>query len=303
MRWGLGLDLGGTKILGVAVSADGAVLAEERVDTPAHGGDHLGALAALIRRLGEQVEGEPRAIGLGAPGPLDVRTGIVYSMPNLTDARDWPLGPELEARIGRRVVLENDANAALLGELAQGAARGQTEALMLTLGTGVGGGLLVAGQVVHGVGGLAAELGHIRVEDQEARPCACGAVGCLETVASGRSVGDLAQAAGLGADARALLALPSETAAPVLARAGRGLGRAIAMLVNTLNPGVCVIGGGFGEAAFARLLPFIQAELEGSIFPRAQTALNIVPAELGERAGALGAAWLALDSQIDGPDS
>ena len=196
------------------------------------------------------------------------------------------------------MVLENDANAALRGELAFGAGRGHRNALLFTLGTGVGGALAIHGELVAGVTGAAGELGHIIVEPG-GRRCGCGHRGCLETVASGRAVGAIGREDGVTEDEDAAAVLRAAAAdhvaaQQVLNRAGRALGQALAGLVNAVNPSICLIGGGFGTAAFERLETPIRDELVKGCFAIAHEALELKVAALGNDAGALGAASAAL---------
>ena len=181
--WAVGLDMGGTNIRCAAVSATGKVILMER--GPSHASRHAGDVAEniatqllhLLDTARERGLGSPRAIGVAVPGPLDVHTGIVKAAPHVAAWRGYPLRRELEKLVGRSIVLENDANAWALGEYWRGAARGHSDVVLLTLGTGVGGGIIVDGKLVHGRSGMAGELGHVTVEP-EGPPCDCGTRGC-----------------------------------------------------------------------------------------------------------------------------
>ncbi len=184
--WAVGLDMGGTNIRCAAVSADGDVLLIER--GPSHASRHAPhvskniatQLLHLLDSARERGLGSPRAIGVAVPGPLDVHSGVVKAAPHVAAWHGYPLRRELEKLVGRSIVLENDANAWALGEYWRGAARGRRDVVLLTLGTGVGGGIIVGGKLVHGRSGMAGELGHVTVEPEGPR-CDCGARGCLES--------------------------------------------------------------------------------------------------------------------------
>lgn len=303
----LGIDLGGTKILALLVREDGHVLARLQRPTPAQEGRQalLESLQGIAQELLDQhPQQNVVGIGIGAPGPLDPETGLVHSMPNLAGMDNFALGPWLEEALARPVRLENDANAALLGELAFGCAQGQQHTLMLTLGTGVGGAVFSHGRIIHGACGAAGELGHITVADN-GRSCGCGRLGCLETIASGPSVAARVQALGLGESSQDWLsALNSDDnnrrkkALELKDELVTGLGRALSILVNILNPTSCIIGGGLGAAAFpvleAKLLSYVRRES----FPMAGASFGLKAASLGNDAGALGAAWTILGAGV-----
>ena len=181
--------MGGTNIRCAAVSVTGDVLLMEHGPSLASrkAGDVAENIAAQTLHLLDTARrrglGSPRAIGVAVPGPLDVHTGTVMQAPHVAAWRGYPLRDKLEALIGRKVVVDNDANAWALGEYWRGAARGRRDVVLLTLGTGVGGGLIVGGKLVHGRSGMAGELGHVTV-NPDGPPCDCGSHGCLESYAS-----------------------------------------------------------------------------------------------------------------------
>ncbi len=187
--WAVGLDMGGTNIRCAAVSVAGDVLLIEHGPSLASrkAGDVAENIAAQTLHLLDTARrrglGSPRAIGVAVPGPLNVHTGTVMQAPHVAAWRGYPLRSKLETLIGRKVVLDNDANAWALGEYWRGAARGRRDVVLLTLGTGVGGGLIVGGKLVHGRSGMAGELGHVTV-NPDGPPCDCGSHGCLEAYAS-----------------------------------------------------------------------------------------------------------------------
>ena len=316
-RWVAGLDMGGTNIRCAAVSVAGDVLLMEHGPSLASRdaaavADNIAAqtlhLLDSARRRGL---GAPRAIGVAVPGPLDVHTGTVMQAPHVAAWRGYPLRRKLETLIGRKIVLDNDANAWALGEYWRGAARGRRDVVLLTLGTGVGGGLIVGGSLVHGRSGMAGELGHVTVAEDGPR-CDCGSHGCLESYASASGLrGLIEQRLHLPAGA----ALPPEIvddegnfsvrgltaqarkgdrlALDAFATAGHYLGIAIASFLNTFNPELVVIGGGVAGA-----LPYMRKTMTVQVRARAFTAIaaqaKIVRAALGPLGGVVGAAYAAL---------
>src|SRR5215469_6929585 len=187
--WALGCDMGGTNIRCAAVSLDGDVLMMRRGPSLASRGAEEVAeniarqVNALLADARARRLGAPRAIGVAVPGPLNVFTGTVMVAPHVAAWHSFPLRVRLEEKIGRSVIVENDANAWAYGEFWRGSARGCRDVVLLTLGTGVGGGLIVGGNLVRGRSGMAAELGHVTVEP-DGMPCDCGSHGCLEAYAS-----------------------------------------------------------------------------------------------------------------------
>jgi len=185
----VGLDMGGTNIRCAAVSRSGKVLLMMRGPARAKGtaAETLQNISAQVIALEEAARraglGRATAIGVAVPGPLNIHTGLVYAAPHVKSWKTFPLRARLERALGRTVIVENDANAWALGEYWRGAARGKRDVVLLTLGTGVGGGLIVGGKIVHGRSGMAGELGHVTVEPDGMR-CDCGAFGCLEAYAS-----------------------------------------------------------------------------------------------------------------------
>ena len=297
-NFAVGVDLGGTKILGMIVDSLGQIHAQESVATPVGDASALiQAISDLVQRLktsSEELAAKIQGLGIGAPGPLNPDEGVIYTMPNLPGIENFPLAKEIETQTGFKTRLENDANAALLGEVSFGAARGDRDAVMLTLGTGVGGAVYAAGQMVHGHRGSAGELGHITVEWENPRRCGCGRLGCLETVASGTAVSAMMKESELPGDSsRDFLALLEESnagAEALLGRVVQGLSRACSCLINTLNPKSIVIGGGFGSALYPFLESSLMSALKDQCFEIAYRDLEIHPAKLGNLAGAMGAA-------------
>lgn len=305
----VGLDLGGTKTLGALVDAEGSVLAEQRVVTPDDGDALIEMLADVTYALsgGE----DPAAVGVGAAGMI-AHDGSVTFGPNVVAFRQgFPLRTRLERRLGLPVAVDNDANAAAWGEVAHGAAAGRRDALVVTLGTGIGGGIVADGRPYRGAHGYAAEIGHFQVV-ADGPDCACGVPGHWEAMASGTALGRLAREAverGSGAGMLALagddqLALTGEhlgqaalagdeEALAVLAEFAHWVAVGLAALTNILDPAVIVIGGGLVDLGETLLSPVRESFWRQVEAADLRAPVEIVPATLGERAGAIGAAALA----------
>lgn len=310
-----GLDLGGTKILGRVVDPldPRTALAEVRVDTPRGAEAILGALADTVARLDAAAPAPVRAVGVGAAGQVDLDGTLRYA-PNLPGVVELPLAAELAPRVGRAVVVDNDANAATVAEHRLGAAIGARTAVLVTLGTGIGAGLIVDGRLYRGAAGMAGEPGHM-VVDPGGPPCPCGRRGCWERFASGSGLGRLARdaaAAGhadrvvelAGGDAEAVrgehvtrAALEGDPdAAEVLRQFAWWVALGVANLVNVLDPEVVVIGGGLAEAGELLLDPVRQAYTGLVLAPDHRPPVRLATAGLGAEAGAVGAAVLAADA-------
>jgi glucokinase len=288
----IGVDLGGTKILSGVVDGEGRVLRSAERQTPE------GSEEALLAALGEAIEAlldeSVTAVGLGVPAHLERGTKRVLRATNVALA-DLDLGAFVRERYGLPAGVENDANAAALAEWKHGAGRGFSTLVVLTLGTGVGGGLVLDGRPYRGW----AELGHVVVQ-VDGPPClgACTGRGHLEALVSGTAA-DRAAAElwGEGADARLLVDRArdgDEAALERLARMGHVLGAAIGSFVNMFDPELVVVGGGFGTAARDLLLEPARASARREALAPAGDRLRIVPAELGPEAGLVGAALVGL---------
>lgn len=308
----IGVDLGGTKLLAGAVDADLDVHHRAYRLAPA---SDLSAVLDAVASIVEEARaaaGEVRAVGIGIPSLFDHERGIAVSTVHLP-IRDVAFRDLMAERVALPVFVDNDANVAMLAEHRFGAARGHRHALLLTLGTGIGGGIVVDGKLVRGALGSAGELGHM-VIDQDGPQCQgnCPNRGCLEAFASGTAMGrDALQAAheypesGLGRAARegraVTGALVTElahdgdpTAVAVVRRAGEYLGIGIASLVNIFNPSIVVVGGGVIAAGDLLLKPAREVLAQRALSPSKETA-RIVPARFGAESGMLGAAVLALE--------
>ncbi|HKE98582.1 MAG TPA: ROK family protein [Actinomycetes bacterium] len=307
----IGLDVGGTKIAGGVVTAAGEVVDREQVPTPpaSAGGDAtVGAILALVEVLRGR-NPDVAAIGVGAAGLVETGGRIRWAPHNAY--RDLPLARILRDATGLPARVDNDANAAAWAESRFGAAAGHQHVVLLTVGTGVGAGLVLGGKVYVGERGFGGELGHVTVDVDGAR-CECGNVGCLEAMASGTALGRYGREAA-AADPGGVLARRAggtervtgtivtqaardgdPTARALLARLGFWLGVGVAAAVTTFDPAVVVIGGGLIGAGELLLAP-ARASFERHVFARAHRELPpIVPARLGPEAGMVGAGDLAL---------
>jgi glucokinase len=312
----IGVDLGGTNISAGALSEDGTRASGMRsIATQAE----LGAEGVVDRIVG-LIEGvildtiketgatrtDFLGIGVGAPGPLDRDEGIVVVAPNL-GWRDFPLRDRITKRLKLPVTLDNDANCATVGEWWLGAARGGRNVVGITIGTGIGGGLIINGELYHGSSDVAGEIGHTTI-DVNGRLCKCGNYGCLEAYASGPAIATRAREALIREDAASLLPsmvdgqLDKITAEIVYTAAKKGdglaneivrdtaryLGAGIATLLNVVNPDVVVVAGGVTAAGEALFVP-LRTEVRRRAFKPAVEAARIVPGELPGTAGVVGA--------------
>ena len=287
----IGIDLGGTAIKLGRFSRSGELLAELQVPTPQPA--MPGGVVMTIVEAVQQLDPDRLAplVGVGLPGPMDAAGRVARVCINLPGWEQVPLAEWLEPQLQRRVTLANDGNCAVVGEAWTGAARGYDDVLLLTLGTGVGGGVLLGGQLFTGHGGAAAEPGLICV-DPEGPPCNSGNRGSLEQFCSIAGLGRLSPL-----DPRELCRRADAGDAEALAvwqAYGRWLGIGLSSLVYVLTPQLVLIGGGL-SAASAYFLPAAQAELEQRVQAESRAGLELRRAALGNGAGRLGAARLALD--------
>jgi glucokinase len=294
----IGVDLGGTKIAAGVIDRTGAIVARGERETPTADEDTL--LAALDDAVAELFDNQIEAIGLGVPSTVDQRTGTAVMSVNIPFA-DVPLRDRISKRFGVPCGIDNDANAAAIAEWQVGAGRGTRHMIMLTLGTGVGGGLILDGRPYRGFVGAAAELGHVVVEF-DGRPCQgfCTGRGHLEAYATGvAAASDARLAFGEGADSHVLLEKAragDSTALDILVEIGRRLGAAMGSFVNTFNPEAIVVGGGWGEAAGDYLLGPAREVLQREALAPGRDLVRVVPAELGPEAGLVGAGFVAFEA-------
>lgn len=311
----VGVDVGGTNVVVGAIPVGGGPLYGLRKEPTAVAAGPDGVVTQITRMVQASLgdargsrglgEIEVVGVGIGSPGPLDTKRGVVLNTPNL-GWRDFPLRDRVSDAVGLPATLDNDANCAIFGEWWQGAARGAEHVIGLTIGTGIGGGIVIGGSIYHGVCDIAGEFGHMTI-DPSGRRCACGNYGCLEAYASGPAI---AKRAIEGIKAGEESQLPEYVAgdldaitAQVVYEAARGgdeyarevvketarvLGAGIANLINIFNPGVVVICGGVTLAGKRLFIP-LAAEVKRRAFRQAVDACRIVAGELPGTAGVYGA--------------
>ncbi|HEY1563808.1 MAG TPA: ROK family protein [Gaiellaceae bacterium] len=294
----IGVDLGGTKILAGVVAGDGNVVRRHERATPQDSQEHV--LAELEAAVAELLDDSVVAVGFGVPSPIDQARGVVVRCPNLP-LENAPLRDRMHERFGVPIGLDNDANAAAIGEWRAGAARGKDDVVMLTLGTGVGGGVISGGKPFRGWNGTGAELGHIVIV-HDGRRCqgACTGRGHLEAYASGTAATAAARETfGPSADAHRLVRLANEgdaKAKGLLEEVARYLGSGVGSFVNVFGPQLVVLGGGFGVAAYDYLSgPAEEAARREALEPMRGT-VRFAKAELGTAAGLIGAAFVGFEA-------
>lgn len=309
-RWIAGVDIGGTNLRAGLIPFEGGVpgvVRRERTRPERGPADVVARVADMLRSAaGEVGWGGVAGIGVGCPGPLDRKAGVVLETPNL-GWRNVPLRDLVAEATGLPVTVDNDANCAAYGEWWQGAGKGADRLIGLTLGTGIGGGIVIGGEIYRGASDAAGEVGHTSV-DFEGRLCACGSRGCVEAYASGpgiaaRAVEGLAEAGdsrlveiALNGRGRVTARAVCEAALRgdaysrgILAETARILAVAVANLVNLLSPDVIVVAGGV-TAAGEYLFGPLGEEVRRRAFPSAVAACRIVPSEIPDTAGMIGAA-------------
>ena len=309
-RWIAGVDIGGTNLrVGLVPCEGGLPVAVTSAPTRAERGPDavVAEVVSMLRKaIAEVGRGSIAGVGIGAPGPLDRRRGVVLETPNL-GWREVALAEMIERGTGLPVVLDNDANCFAFGEWWLGAGRGAERLVGLTLGTGIGGGIVLGGEIYRGASDAAAEVGHMSI-DHNGRRCACGSRGCVEAYASGSAIAARA-AEGIASGADSMLsamgagdasaitaeavceaaAAGDDYAGRLLSETARILGVAVANLIHLVNPDVIVIGGGVAAAGELLLAP-LRVEAEQRAFRSATRACRIVAAELEATAGLIGAA-------------
>ncbi len=312
MKHSIGIDLGGTDIKAGLVSATGELSCQVVLPTHVDAGPKAVALRIaeatreVVAKAEEQRTTDIIGIGLGAPGLIIAETGVVHFSPNFPGWTDIPLVDDVKKALGIQslpIFMDNDVNAMTLGELRHGAGVGYQSIVALTLGTGVGGGVVIDGQVYHGSRNTAGELGHTVVEPN-GRYCGCGNQGCLEAYAGAKNIVERTQekiAAGSNTKLTSKLT-PKRIAAAahagdslaveIFAETGVYIGIALTSIAHILNPEVAIIGGGIAEAGESLLFEPIRNEFTRRAMD-IPGMMKVVPATLGNRAGIVGAAMLA----------
>lgn len=306
----IGIDVGGTKIAGGVVDEQGNVVARERIATAA---THPTAVVAGITKVAQQLHATaPGAAAIGIGAAALISNGVIRSAPNIA-WKDVPLAAMISDRVPLPVVLDNDANVAAWGEATCGAGRGYGDQIMITVGTGIGGGIIIGGAIYRGTTGVGAELGHMIVNGSGSEQCACGNKGCLEAMASGTSIGRRARERAAEPGARAVLeraggivaAVTGELvgeaakagdawAIEILAETGRWLGVGLASFVNIFDPAVIIVGGGAAAGTGELLLAPAREHMAGLIVGHEwRKPPPVLAGALGYDAGLIGAAVLA----------
>ena len=300
-----GIDIGGTKIAVALAAPGGRVISSTRFRTRVEAGPHavLEDAVAEIKRMLGAAGTKLTAIGVGCGGPLDRQKGLILSPPNLPGWDEFPIVSLLEERLGAPVRLDNDANAAALGERAYGAGRGLDDLVYITISTGIGGGLIVGGKIVHGVGDGAGEVGHMTVLP-DGPPCGCGARGCLEAICSGTSIARRAREKLRAGASRSLSSLGADavTARAVAEAARNGdplatevweetvhyLAVGVGNLFNVLAPEAVILGGGVSTAG-EQLFEPLRRSVRGRVKMLPAEKISVVQAALGGDSGIYGA--------------
>jgi glucokinase len=297
-KYSIGVDLGGTNFRAAAIDANGTLLDKIAGSTNASAGREaiikslVDAIVALRdKRAGDELAGT----GVALPGFIDMEKGLILKSPNIPAFENFPARNALAERLKAPVILENDANAAALGEKWMGAGRDVNDLVLLTLGTGIGGGIIIDGKVLHGFMGMAAELGHVTV-DPFGNPCGCGNTGCLEKHASATAISVMARHLSLGDNLTSrevydLAMAGNETAKRVFECMGKALGIGLAAYIQVFNFPLYLLSGG-PLPAWDFFAPAMFKEVEQRSFTYRSTKTRIEKATLGSDAGLFGAAYL-----------
>jgi glucokinase len=297
-EYSIGVDLGGTNLRAAAVDEKGVMLDKIAGSTHLKAGrdaviaDLVNSIEILRGRLGEH---SLAGVGVGVPGFILIDKGVIVGSNNLPEFDHYPVRDEIERRLGAKVILENDANAAALGEKWMGAGREVDDLVLLTLGTGIGGGIIIGGRVLHGSVGMAGELGHMTVAPN-GNPCGCGNTGCVEKHASATAISAMARLIGLGHDLTSedvyRLAVGGDEKAKAIFKAmGEALGVTLANLINIFNFPLFLLSGG-PLPAWDFFAPAMLAEVGRRSFTYRNSPTRIEQATLGNEAGLYGAAYL-----------
>ncbi len=298
LAYTIGVDLGGTNLRAAAIDRSGNILDKTSGSTNFEEGRDavLDDIAAAVEQLRTRFGAAGfYGIGIGVPGFIDIEKGVIVGTHNLLGFDGFPMRDDLSRRLQTPVILENDANAAALGEKWMGAGRDVNDLVLLTLGTGIGGGIISGGRVLHGFVGMAGELGHITVYPG-GNICGCGNNGCLEKHASATAIEAMAKLVTLGDNLTAkdvydLAEQGNRNAVRVFEQMGTALGIALATLINIFNLPLYLLSGGV-LPAWKYFSPTMMAEIQTRSFPYRNTRTRIEPATLGNQAGLFGAAYL-----------
>lgn len=299
--YSIGVDLGGTNLRAAAIGRDGKVLRKISGRTKLSAGREaiVADMVTEIEKLRDQFGANDLAgVGIGVPGFILIKEGKIVGSNNLPELEGYPLCADVSKRIGTPVILENDANAAALGEKWMGAGRDVNDLVLLTLGTGIGGGIISGGHVLHGYLGMAGEVGHMTVVPT-GNPCGCGNHGCLEKHASATAIAAMGRLMGFGdettsEDVYKLAKKDNKRAKLIFETMGSALGIAVASLVNIFNFPLYLLSGG-PLPAWDFFAPAMMAEVERRSYTFQKAKTRIEKATLGNEAGLFGAAYLPFE--------
>jgi len=302
--YSIGVDLGGTNLRAAAIDATGQVL--NRISIPANyeaGPQHVVEdIVEAVRLIRSEcgVDGL-LGVGIGVPGFIDMHAGVIVGAANLPGFQGFPIRDEIQSHLSTQIVLENDANAAALGEMWMGGGRKVKDLILLTLGTGIGGGIIIDGKVLHGTQGMAGEFGHMTIFP-EGNPCGCGNYGCLEKHASATAIAAMGKMMHFQHDVETaeqvfdLAAAGNLRARMVFEAMGRALGIALANLMNVFNFPLYLLSGG-PLPAWDFFAPSMFKEIKRRSFTYERTNPRVEKALLGGDAGLFGAAYLPFQNQ------
>jgi glucokinase len=303
-EYSIGVDLGGTNLRAAAIDRNGKIL--DRVTGRADFSEgRVAVIADMVTSIHGLKAGIAQArlagVGIGVPGFINMEKGLIVGSNNLPGFDNFPVRDEIEHQLGTQVILENDANAAALGEKWMGAGQNVNDLVLLTLGTGIGGGIISGGRVLHGFLGMAGELGHMTVIPS-GNPCGCGNYGCLEKHASASAVAGMARMLTLGEsltseDVYKLAIAGNQKAQMIFHHMGMALGLALATLINIFNYPLFLLSGG-PLAAWDQFAPSMFNEVQNRSFAYRNSKTRIEKATLGNLAGLYGAAYLPFQAQF-----
>ena len=303
-EYSIGVDLGGTNLRAAAVDRDGKILEKHAQSTDMTRGrdEVIGDIVSGINTVRQKIGTTSRlaGVGIGVPGFILIEKGYITNSNNLPVLENFPLRDEIERRLGAPIILENDANAAALGEKWMGAGKDVDNLVLLTLGTGIGGGIISDGRVLHGELGMAAELGHITI-DPNGNPCGCGNYGCLEKIASATAVEAMSDLMSVGVHLTSLQVFEKamdgdEKAKMIFRQMGWALGIGIANLINIFNYPLYLLSGGM-LPAWDMFAPSMLEEIRKRSFTFRNSQTRVERATLGNQAGLIGAAYLPFLAQ------
>ncbi len=302
--YSIGVDLGGTNLRVAAVNENGQILDKVSASTSFDKGAEgvVGDIVEVIRGVANRIGFSGLCgIGIGVPGFIDMDAGVIIGSANLPGFQGFPVRDSIQRHLGTRIILENDANAAALGEKWIGAGKDVKDLILITLGTGIGGGIIIDGKILHGFRGMAGEIGHMTVFP-DGNPCGCGNHGCLEKHASASAIAAMGGMMGIATQrfsAREVyeLALAGNSRAKLVFESmGRSLGIAIANLINLFNFPLYLLSGG-PLPAWDLFAPSMFGEIESRAFTYAPSGIRVEKAVLGGDAGLYGAAYLPFQEQ------